>query len=296
VIENTWKDFNSVASKLKPDECKVIEIQKRSIGFFIRTAAKTNATFFYQMGNGECYIPGEDYVYSVKSGDVFLPKEAVVICKRQGGDVVGTVFLKPFDTIQNVKAVVSSFGKFEPADISLYYESGWAAHHIKPSVPPKKIKDKTSQKPQQQQQQQHTKASESAPSSPILTSPPFKPPADRVDYAAKREGTVLVPFTWAHPGSSVEVTGSFSGWKQRYKLHNEGNVFLTRLYLPPGTYQYKFVVDGTRWCYDSNKPCLKDPSGNVNNQITVVGHFDSELKNQRIPKSGATVNLHSKKK
>lgn len=44
------------------------------------------------------------------------------------------------------------------------------------------------------------------------------------------------------------------------------------LWLAPGKYHYKFVVDG-QWLCDLGKPTVTDEEGNLNNVIEVVGMF-----------------------
>ncbi|KAI5650708.1 hypothetical protein M9H77_36713 [Catharanthus roseus] len=66
--------------------------------------------------------------------------------------------------------------------------------------------------------------------------------------SAMDSGTVLIPirFVWPHGGRSVCLIGSFTGWAQWPMTPVEGcpTVFQTICSLPPGYYQYKFVVDG----------------------------------------------------
>jgi len=56
----------------------------------------------------------------------------------------------------------------------------------------------------------------------------------------------------AEIGSKVFIAGSFNGWdptaKQLIDKNGEG-LFTATLSLAPGSYQYKFVIDGT-WCAD----------------------------------------------
>ena len=56
----------------------------------------------------------------------------------------------------------------------------------------------------------------------------------------------------AEVGSKVYVAGSFNNWdpteKQLVDKKGDG-LFTTTLTLAPGSYQYKFVIDGT-WCAD----------------------------------------------
>ncbi|KAK4532353.1 hypothetical protein CCYA_CCYA11G3210 [Cyanidiococcus yangmingshanensis] len=80
---------------------------------------------------------------------------------------------------------------------------------------------------------------------------------------------VPVAFNWHHGATgSVEVAGSFDGWKRRHPLHRSGNAFYILLNLEPGDYQYKYVVDG-EWRYAPEQMVARDPHGNVNNFIRV---------------------------
>src|SRR5260221_7270568 len=62
-----------------------------------------------------------------------------------------------------------------------------------------------------------------------------------------------VDFHLHFPGAkSAAVAGSFNGWdlkcNQLQKDGNEG--WKATLWLPPGRYEYRFVVDGAQWCSD----------------------------------------------
>jgi len=70
------------------------------------------------------------------------------------------------------------------------------------------------------------------------------------------------------PGAnSVKVVGNFSNWTQdagfSLDRHENGN-WSKEILLPPGVYQYKFLVDG-QWVEDQNNPNLvQDPYGGKN--------------------------------
>ena len=67
----------------------------------------------------------------------------------------------------------------------------------------------------------------------------------------------------------VEVEGSFDNWQSRQALHRSGNrEFAIVKMLPPGVYQYKFIVDG-EWKYAPDQPAMYDEMGNVNNVLEV---------------------------
>ncbi len=73
------------------------------------------------------------------------------------------------------------------------------------------------------------------------------------------------------PGKEVFVVGSFNNWQMTDKMtYRPGNgVYSCCLFLEPGTYQYKFVVDG-ELRLDCNNPCfVPNGSGTLDNEITV---------------------------
>ncbi|GMH36951.1 hypothetical protein BSKO_04824 [Bryopsis sp. KO-2023] len=80
----------------------------------------------------------------------------------------------------------------------------------------------------------------------------------------------LVPtmVVWSHGGNHVAVEGSFDNWTARQTLQRSGKNFTVVKLLPPGVYQYKFIVDG-EWKYDPNQSAMYDEMGNVNNVMEV---------------------------
>jgi 5'-AMP-activated protein kinase regulatory beta subunit len=91
------------------------------------------------------------------------------------------------------------------------------------------------------------------------------------DLSVLPEPTALVPVAvnWTQGGSVVEVEGSFDNWQSRQALHRSGNrEFAIVKMLPPGVYQYKFIVDG-EWKYAPDQPAMYDEMGNVNNVLEV---------------------------
>ena len=78
-----------------------------------------------------------------------------------------------------------------------------------------------------------------------------------------------VTFSWsASDASSVKVTGSFAEWQDTLALEKRDGKWTLVKKLTPGTYEYKFIVDGN-WWYDITLPTATDCDGNVNNVITV---------------------------
>jgi len=92
---------------------------------------------------------------------------------------------------------------------------------------------------------------------------------------AERSRLVGVTFVWPYLGTIVLVTGTFFNWRNSISLRRDcdsispsEDVFSTVLYLPPGKYEYKFIVDGA-WHYDPHQPFVSDELGNLNNMINI---------------------------
>ena len=73
------------------------------------------------------------------------------------------------------------------------------------------------------------------------------------------------------PGKQVAVAGTFNDWTpDRPLLDKEGNgIYSCRMMLEPGTYEYKFVVDG-EWKLDSNNPNFAPNDLGTLNSVLVV--------------------------
>jgi len=132
--------------------------------------------------------------------------------------------------------------------------------------------------------------SPSVPGSPLTFSPqvPMEPmPRHANDIASLGQSEFagwgvhpkLVPtvFVWSHGGNHIELEGSFDGWSQRHTMQHAGNKDCTLVkLLPPGVYQYKFIVDG-QWRHDPNLPCIYDDLGNINNMLEVQEYVPENL-------------------
>ena len=90
---------------------------------------------------------------------------------------------------------------------------------------------------------------------------------------AKKTAEKSVVFTVrADVGKTVYLAGCFNKWnptgKQMLDKKNTG-VYTTTVKLAPGTYQYKFVIDGT-WCADpENENSVKNDQGTFNSVVVV---------------------------
>ncbi|KAG8388173.1 hypothetical protein BUALT_Bualt02G0098300 [Buddleja alternifolia] len=84
---------------------------------------------------------------------------------------------------------------------------------------------------------------------------------------------VQTAFTWRYGGNQVFLCGSFNGWSERIPmvlLEGSATIFQKIIDLPPGCYQYKFLVDGA-WLVDQQQICDPDEYGTINNIVLVTG-------------------------
>ncbi len=134
---------------------------------------------------------------------------------------------------------------------------------------------------------QQSGASGSIPGSPVTYSPqlPMEPLRQDTgsmyghsEFAGWAVQPKLVPtvIVWCHGGNSVQLEGSFDNWTQRHVMQRSGKDFTLVKLLPPGVYQYKFIVDG-QWRHDPNLPSMFDDQGNINNVVEVQEYVPENL-------------------
>ncbi|KAI9786871.1 MAG: hypothetical protein M1839_005102 [Geoglossum umbratile] len=58
--------------------------------------------------------------------------------------------------------------------------------------------------------------------------------------------TIPTPIEWKQGGNKVYVTGTFTGWNRKFRLHKSASKdgLSAIIQLPPGTHHIKFIVDG----------------------------------------------------
>lgn len=92
------------------------------------------------------------------------------------------------------------------------------------------------------------------------------------ERVAQREIEVSIA---APQASSVAVVGDFNGWdpkRTRLVRANDEGLWRARLKLPPGVYQYSFVLDSDTWVSDPGASTkLSDGFGGNNSVIIVEG-------------------------
>lgn len=87
--------------------------------------------------------------------------------------------------------------------------------------------------------------------------------------------TVLVRFDLVAPGAArVALAGSFNEWSDSSIVFAESaapGVWSVTVALPPGRYQYLFVVDGNRWIPDPSAHAQVEDEFGQRNSLLVVG-------------------------
>ena len=92
-----------------------------------------------------------------------------------------------------------------------------------------------------------------------------------VKSAVKKQDLVAQKFTvHADKGKAVYLAGEFNNWDPTAKkMAFKAGVYSTTVKLAPGSYQYKFVIDGT-WCADpENANSVSNDQGTFNSVVTV---------------------------
>lgn len=92
---------------------------------------------------------------------------------------------------------------------------------------------------------------------------------------------VVFTFRSATPVESVSLAGTFNDWNAGSRMTSADRLAWTAgLDLPPGVYQYKFVVNGRNWVVDQANPLsVDDGNGNRNSVVWVepAGGSASEI-------------------
>lgn len=117
------------------------------------------------------------------------------------------------------------------------------------------------------------------PASPAFYSSVFdsEEEADVTIEASELGERVKVPIHLRSPGcNAASIVGSWNNWGQRYDLARMGDSrrgdagdFLGLLALPPGQYEFKFILDGV-WRTSDGWPVVADSRGIVNNVLEVL--------------------------
>eukprot|EP00268_Persea_americana_P033637 TRINITY_DN3329_c0_g1_i2.p1 TRINITY_DN3329_c0_g1~~TRINITY_DN3329_c0_g1_i2.p1 ORF type:complete len:272 (-),score=60.97 TRINITY_DN3329_c0_g1_i2:265-1080(-) len=82
--------------------------------------------------------------------------------------------------------------------------------------------------------------------------------------------------TWSYGGREVAVEGSWDDWKTKKLLQRSGKDFIIMKVLPPGVYQFRFIVDG-EWRYAPDTQWVSDDLGNAYNILDVQDFVPEDL-------------------
>jgi hypothetical protein len=75
-------------------------------------------------------------------------------------------------------------------------------------------------------------------------------------------------FYWYTPAQSVDIAGTFNGWKPEPMKYSQRNqLWRKRIPLWPIIYQYKYVIDESDWKTDNSCSTVRDLQGNINNEL-----------------------------
>jgi anti-sigma factor RsiW len=111
-------------------------------------------------------------------------------------------------------------------------------------------------------------ASEDAAGHPVL-----RPDFSAIE-AGGASGLRVVQLVYApqdHAPSQVAVAGSFNGWKAGLiPMRKQGEAWTATLILPPGSYEYMFIEDDTRWVTDPRAPLTRDDGFGGRNAVLDV--------------------------
>lgn len=90
-------------------------------------------------------------------------------------------------------------------------------------------------------------------------------------------------FEWNEGGNNVVITGSFVNWQIIYPMvKNDNGVHQLEIFLDPGAYQFKFIIDN-HWRCSNAYPMIDDGNHNTNNIIDAIKFFSSS--NTKPPKT-----------
>jgi 1,4-alpha-glucan branching enzyme len=99
---------------------------------------------------------------------------------------------------------------------------------------------------------------------------PVAPPARAIERPVEKP----VEFVLKMPHAQLAaVAATFNGWDlKRTPLRREQDgIWKTTVWLPPGRYEYRFVLDGSQWVSDPNaKETVKNQFGSTNSVLVVV--------------------------
>ena len=88
----------------------------------------------------------------------------------------------------------------------------------------------------------------------------------------REDARIAVRFVYTdHDAGAVCVSGSFNSWSEQSDcMSRSGNVWSVSLLLPPGRYQYLFIVDGHSWREDPGGVLAEDDGFGAKNSVLIL--------------------------
>jgi 1,4-alpha-glucan branching enzyme len=85
----------------------------------------------------------------------------------------------------------------------------------------------------------------------------------------KNKGTIRFVYRPEKRVKKVSLAGNFNGWQPATMRKQKNGSYAATLPIPPGSYQYKFMVDG-EWLNDpDNEACVANEHGTINSVLVV---------------------------
>ena len=68
----------------------------------------------------------------------------------------------------------------------------------------------------------------------------------------------------------VEIKGSWNDWKNEEMKRKKSGEFYIRKYLPTNeTYEFGYLVNGSKWIWDESLPTIENPYGSKNSILKI---------------------------
>lgn len=116
-----------------------------------------------------------------------------------------------------------------------------------------------------------TPAAAKAAPPPAAKAPPPPKPAAPATKKAKAEPPATEFSLHAPDAKEVVVTGSFNDWnkEEHHAKRNKNGLWKAKVTLPPGRYEYLFLVDGNWWTDPENPTTVWNSFGTANSVLEV---------------------------
>ena len=90
-----------------------------------------------------------------------------------------------------------------------------------------------------------------------------------MSFEISKDSSVRFVFSPESRVSKVSLAGSFNNWQPEAMRKQKNGQYVRVLKLTPGSYEYKFVVDG-QWQHDpENDRCAQNEVGTLNSVVLV---------------------------